>query len=40
MLTTPRDYATFLSALMRGEVLNSASRERMLSPQIPIHSAH
>ena len=40
MLTTPRDYATFLSALMRGELLSSAARERMLSAQIRIHSAH
>ena len=40
MLTTPRDYAAFLSALMRGEVLSSASRNKMLSPQIRIHSAH
>jgi CubicO group peptidase (beta-lactamase class C family) len=40
MQTTPRDYATFLSALMRGEVLNSAATDKMLSPQIRIHSAH
>jgi CubicO group peptidase (beta-lactamase class C family) len=40
MLTTPRDYAMFLSALMRGEVLNAAARDKMLSPQIRIHSAH
>jgi CubicO group peptidase (beta-lactamase class C family) len=40
MLTTPRDYARFLGALMRDEVLSSAARERMLSPQIRIHSAH
>jgi CubicO group peptidase (beta-lactamase class C family) len=40
MLTTPRDYATFLSALMRSEVLSSAARDRMLSPQIRIHTAH
>lgn len=40
MLTTPRDYATFLSALMSGNVLNSATRNRMLTPQIRIHSAH
>lgn len=40
MQTTPRDYATFLSALMRGEVLNAASTDKMLSPQIGIHSAH
>jgi CubicO group peptidase (beta-lactamase class C family) len=40
MQTTPRDYALFLSALMRGEVLNAATRDKMLSPQIRIHSAH
>lgn len=40
MLATPRDYATFLAALMRGEALSSAARDRMLSPQIRIHSAH
>jgi len=40
MHTTARDYATFLSALMRGEVLSSAARDRMLSSQIRIHSAH
>ena len=39
MLTTPRDYATFLSALMRGKVLSSSVRNKMLSPQIRIHSA-
>ena len=40
MLTTPRDYATLLSALMRGEVLSPAARDKMLSPQIRIHSTH
>jgi CubicO group peptidase (beta-lactamase class C family) len=40
MLTTPRDYATFLSAVMLGEVLSPAARDKMLSPQIRIHSAH
>ena len=40
MQTTPHDYATFLSALMRGEVLSPAARDSMLSPQIRIHSAH
>lgn len=40
MQTTLRDYATFLSALMSGEVLSSGARERMLSPQVRIHSAH
>jgi hypothetical protein len=40
MQTTPRDYATFLSALIRGTVLSAAARDAMLSPQIRIHSAH
>lgn len=40
MQTTPRDYALFLSALMRGEVLSAPTRDIMLSPQIRIHSAH
>jgi CubicO group peptidase (beta-lactamase class C family) len=40
MQTTLRDYATFLSALMRGQLLSSATRDRMLSPQIRIYSAH
>jgi CubicO group peptidase (beta-lactamase class C family) len=40
MQTTPRDYALFLSALMRGEVLSASMRDKMLSPQIRIRSAH
>src|SRR6202453_3993371 len=40
MQTTPRDYARFLSALMRGEVLSASMRDKMLSPQIRIRSAH
>ena len=40
METTPRDYATFLSAVMRGKVLSPTARDNMLSPQIRIHSAH
>jgi len=40
MQTTPRDYALFLSALMRREVLNARTLDTMLSPQIRIHSAH
>jgi len=40
MQTTPRDYALFLSALMRGEVLSASVRDKMLSPQIRIRSAH
>ena len=39
MQTTPRDYAAFLSALIRGQVLSSSARQTMLSPQIRIHSA-
>lgn len=40
MQTTPRDYAAFLSALMRGKLLSNAARESMLSAQIRIQSAH
>jgi CubicO group peptidase (beta-lactamase class C family) len=40
MQTTPRDYALFLGALMRGEVLSASTRDKMLSPQIRIRSAH
>jgi len=40
MQTTPRNYAASLSALMRGKALNPAAREKMLTPQIRIHSAH
>ena len=40
MQTTPRDYALFLSALMRGDVLSASMRDKMLSPQIRIRSAH
>jgi CubicO group peptidase (beta-lactamase class C family) len=40
MQTTPRDYALFMSALMRGEVLSASMRDKMLSPQIRIRSAH
>src|SRR6202789_2430842 len=39
MLTTPRDYATFLSALMRGEGPSPKTGDRILNPQIRIHSA-
>ena len=39
MQTTPRDYANFLSALIRGKVLSPEARNKMLSPQIRIHSA-
>jgi CubicO group peptidase (beta-lactamase class C family) len=40
MQTTLHDYATFLSAVMRGDVLSSAAQDGMLGPQIRIHSAH
>ncbi len=40
MQTTLHDYATFLSALMRGQVLSSATLAEMFHPQIGIHSAH
>lgn len=40
MLTTPRDYATFLSALMQGKALSMTARKKMLTAQIRIHSAH
>ena len=39
MQTSLRDFAGFLSALMLGQVLSSAARDTMLSPQIHIHSA-
>jgi CubicO group peptidase (beta-lactamase class C family) len=40
MQTTLQDYATFLSAVMRRQVLNTRTTGKMLSPQISIHSAH
>ncbi|MBV9154694.1 MAG: serine hydrolase, partial [Acidobacteriaceae bacterium] len=40
MQTTLHDYATFLSALMRGKILNTRTAGIMFSPQIAIHSAH
>ncbi len=40
MQTTSRDYAAFLSALMRGQLLSDAARDTVLSPQIRIQSAH
>jgi hypothetical protein len=40
MQTTPRDYALFLSALTRGDVLSASIRDKMLGPQIRIHSTH
>jgi CubicO group peptidase (beta-lactamase class C family) len=40
MQTTVRDYATLLSALMTGKAMDAGTRDKMLSPQIRIHSAH
>jgi CubicO group peptidase (beta-lactamase class C family) len=40
MLTTPRDFARFIQAVMQGERLQSKTREVMLSPQIAILSKH
>ena len=40
MQTTVQDYATLLSAFMSGEILNTRTRGKMLTPQISIHSAH
>ena len=40
MLTTPRDFARFMMAVMRGEGLRNETRELMLSPQIQIDSKH
>jgi CubicO group peptidase (beta-lactamase class C family) len=40
MQTTLHDYATFLSAMMHGRVLDPKMRAEMLGPQIAIHSAH
>ncbi len=40
MQTTLRDYSAFLSAVLRGQVLNPATRAEMLRAQIKIHSAH
>lgn len=40
MQTTLHDYATFLSAVMRSQILDKRTSDEMLSPQIKIHSAH
>ena len=40
MQTTPRDYATLLSAIMLGTFLDPFVQHEMLKPQIRIHSAH
>ena len=40
MQTTLHDYATLLSAIMRGKFLNAETMGKMLSQQVSIHSAH
>jgi CubicO group peptidase (beta-lactamase class C family) len=40
MQTTLRDYATFLSAVMSGKVLEAKTTAEMLRSQVAIHSAH
>ncbi len=40
MQTTLKDYATFLSAVMGGKVLDAKTTAEMLRPQVAIHSAH
>jgi CubicO group peptidase (beta-lactamase class C family) len=40
MQTTLHDYATFLTAVMRGKVLDPKMTAEMLRPQVAIHSAH
>lgn len=40
MQTTLHDYADFLSAVMRREVIDTQTTDKMLSPQIAINSAH
>jgi len=40
MQTTVHDYATFLSAVMRYQILNPKTSAEMLKPQVMIHSTH
>lgn len=40
MQTTPRDFARFVQAVLRGERLSKTTRGQMLSPQIQIFSKH
>lgn len=40
MQTTPRDFARFVQAVMRGERLRTETREAMLTPQIQILSKY
>jgi CubicO group peptidase (beta-lactamase class C family) len=40
MQTTLRDYAIFLSAVMRHKILSTVTTGKMFMPQVSIHSAH
>ncbi len=40
LLTTPRDFATFMQAVMLGKGLSKKMREQMFGPQIQILSKH
>lgn len=40
LLTTPRDFATFIEAVMAGKGLSKQMREQMLAPQTQILSKH
>jgi CubicO group peptidase (beta-lactamase class C family) len=40
MQTTLRDYATFLSAIMRYQILDPKTSAEMFRPQVKIHSTH
>jgi len=40
MQTTLHDYATFLSAVMRRQILDESTSGKMFMPQIMIHSVH
>ena len=40
MQTTLNDYATFLSAVMRSQVLDAKTSAEMFKPEVSIHSAH
>jgi CubicO group peptidase (beta-lactamase class C family) len=40
MDTTIRDFAEFVAAYMRGDLISARARKEMLSPQIAISSAH
>src|SRR6202453_2028428 len=40
MQTTLHDYATFLSAVMRNEILNPKTSAEMFKPEVMIHSLH